>query len=153
MTLTRKDLRADENELYGWRKSDPLALEDLPPASDSDAGQFDWGNSGRGSQTGLKKLWRKIRRLPWFSWFGDCRILFTWTWLFISSLFDIPVMHSAWASPFVFFSSSLTHWLGTWSLSSVGKLFFPFITHFISLEQGGGGDGGGARFLGFQYFV
>ncbi|KAG0124703.1 hypothetical protein HOY82DRAFT_180437 [Tuber indicum] len=64
MTLTRKDLRADENELYGWRKSDPLALEDLPPASDSDAGQFDWGNSGRGSQTGLKKLWRKIRRLP-----------------------------------------------------------------------------------------
>ncbi|RPA98052.1 hypothetical protein L873DRAFT_1067240 [Choiromyces venosus 120613-1] len=63
MTLTRKDLRADENELYGWRKSDPLALEDLPPASDSDAGQFDWGHSGRGSQTGLKKLWRKMRGL------------------------------------------------------------------------------------------
>ena len=63
MTLTRKDLRADENELYGWRKSDPLALEDLPPASDSDAGQFDWGHSGKGSQTGLKKLWRKMRGL------------------------------------------------------------------------------------------
>ncbi|PUU76388.1 hypothetical protein B9Z19DRAFT_1115894 [Tuber borchii] len=63
MTLTRKDLRADENELYGWRKSDPLALEDLPPASDSDAGQFDWGHSGKSSQTGLKKLWRKMRGL------------------------------------------------------------------------------------------
>lgn len=60
MTLTRKDLRADENELYGWKK-DPLALEDLPPASDSDACHFDWGNVGKSSDSGLKKLWRRVR--------------------------------------------------------------------------------------------
>ncbi|KAI5850429.1 hypothetical protein DFP73DRAFT_232994 [Morchella snyderi] len=61
MTLTRKDLRADENELYGWKKdTDPLALEELPPVSDSDAGQFDWGNAGKESDSGLKRLWRRI---------------------------------------------------------------------------------------------
>lgn len=62
MTLTRKDLRADENELYGWKKgNDPLALEELPPVSDSDAGQFNWGNTGRESESGLKRLWRRMR--------------------------------------------------------------------------------------------
>lgn len=62
MTLTRKDLRADENELYSWKKgNDPLALEELPPVSDSDAGQFDWGDVGKESGSGLKRFWRKMR--------------------------------------------------------------------------------------------
>lgn len=62
MTLTRKDLRADENELYGWKKgNDPLALEELPPVSDSDAGQFDWGATGKVPESSLKRLWRRVR--------------------------------------------------------------------------------------------
>lgn len=62
MTLTRKDLRADENEVYAWKKgNDPLALEELPPVSDSDAGQFDWGDAGKESGSGLKRLWRRVR--------------------------------------------------------------------------------------------
>lgn len=62
MTLTRKDLRANENELYGWKKgNDPLALEELPPVGGSDAGQFDWGSAGKDSGSGLKRLWRRVR--------------------------------------------------------------------------------------------
>ncbi|EKG21967.1 hypothetical protein MPH_00693 [Macrophomina phaseolina MS6] len=44
MTLTRPDLRADEEALYGWqqhqtsREADPLALEELPPESDDTTG-------------------------------------------------------------------------------------------------------------------
>jgi len=41
MTLTRPDLRAPEEELYGWQESphaDLLALEDLPPATDDNTG-------------------------------------------------------------------------------------------------------------------
>lgn len=39
MTLTRPDLRADEEQLYGWQgqkniKDDPFALEDLPLSDD-----------------------------------------------------------------------------------------------------------------------
>ncbi|KAK7729601.1 hypothetical protein SLS57_002089 [Botryosphaeria dothidea] len=45
MTLTRPDLRADEEALYGWqqhqavREADPLALQDLPPESDDTTGK------------------------------------------------------------------------------------------------------------------
>jgi len=42
MTLTRPDLRADEETLYGWQKTglkeDPLALEELPPLTDDTTG-------------------------------------------------------------------------------------------------------------------
>lgn len=43
MTLTRPDLRANEDELYGWRKStthgdDPLALEQLPSPIEDTSG-------------------------------------------------------------------------------------------------------------------
>ncbi|KAL7268278.1 hypothetical protein RUND412_009107 [Rhizina undulata] len=63
MTLTRKDLRADEADLYGWKKDgkkdDPLALEELPPMGDADGMAMDW-NAGR-DNSGLKKLWRRVR--------------------------------------------------------------------------------------------
>ncbi|OJD30901.1 mucin-like protein [Diplodia corticola] len=45
MTLTRPDLRADEQMLYGWqqqqqapKEADPLALEELPPVSEDTTG-------------------------------------------------------------------------------------------------------------------
>ena len=67
MTLTRPDLRADENQLYGWKKeiADPLALEPLPPVSDTNSGMgpFDippWAQDEE--DPGLvRKLWRKVR--------------------------------------------------------------------------------------------
>lgn len=66
MTLTRPDLRADESQLYGWKKeaSDPLALEPLPPMSDADAGMgpFDIPPWARDEDPGLvRKLWRKVK--------------------------------------------------------------------------------------------
>jgi hypothetical protein len=70
MTLTRKDLRADESILYGWQE-DALALEELPPAADLESpttpytphtkgGEIDWNVIDKESQSGLKKLWRKV---------------------------------------------------------------------------------------------
>lgn len=68
MTLTRPDLRADESQLYGWKKettyADPLALEPLPPASESDAGMgpFDMPPWARDEEPGLvRKLLRKVK--------------------------------------------------------------------------------------------
>jgi len=66
MTLTRPDLRADESQLYGWKKEtpDPLALEPLPPMSDVDAGMgpFDIPPWAQDEDPGLvRKLWRKVK--------------------------------------------------------------------------------------------
>ncbi|KAF8426289.1 hypothetical protein EV426DRAFT_704240 [Tirmania nivea] len=66
MTLTRPDLRADESQLYGWKKEapDPLALEPLPAMSDVDAGMgpFDIPPWARDENPGLvRKLWRKVK--------------------------------------------------------------------------------------------
>lgn len=66
MTLTRPDLRADESQLYGWKKeiADPLALEPLPPVSDTDSGlgPFDIPPWAQDEDPGLvRKLWRKVR--------------------------------------------------------------------------------------------
>lgn len=56
MTLTRPDLRANEEELYGWQpprtRDDPLALEELPVSDDVNGGQSPFNvkqnrNSGR----------------------------------------------------------------------------------------------------------
>jgi len=66
MTLTRPDLRADEGQLYGWKKEtpDPLALEPLPPMCDADTGMgpFDIPPWVRDEDPGLvRKLWRKVK--------------------------------------------------------------------------------------------
>jgi len=57
MTLTRKDLRADENMLYGWQKERAISLEESPP--DGDEWVVDKPSSG--SSHGFKKLWRKMK--------------------------------------------------------------------------------------------
>ncbi|KAF8467748.1 hypothetical protein BDZ91DRAFT_771890 [Kalaharituber pfeilii] len=71
MTLTRPDLRADESQLYGWKKGrDPLALEPLPPANDVEPGMgpFDIPPWCRDPDPGLvKKIWRKVKS-PITSW-------------------------------------------------------------------------------------
>ncbi|KAH0548279.1 hypothetical protein GP486_008018, partial [Trichoglossum hirsutum] len=69
MTLTRPDLRADENELYGFQrnsKDDPLALEELPPMSEDTGGALGpfGGPDGWGPprESGIvKKLWKKVK--------------------------------------------------------------------------------------------
>ena len=66
MTLTRPDLRADESQLYGWKKeiADPLALEPLPPVSDAEVGlgPFDIPPWAQEEEPGLvRKFWRKVK--------------------------------------------------------------------------------------------
>ena len=66
MTLTRPDLRADESQLYGWKKeiADPLALEPLPPVSDAEVGlgPFDIPPWAQDEEPGLvRKFWRKVK--------------------------------------------------------------------------------------------
>jgi hypothetical protein len=58
MTLTRKDLRAHE-DLYVGRER-PLALEELPP--ENEPCSILWETLDRESASGLKKLWRKVKR-------------------------------------------------------------------------------------------
>ncbi|KAL9017612.1 MAG: hypothetical protein Q9185_005068 [Variospora sp. 1 TL-2023] len=56
MTLTRPDLRASDDLLYGPSDSDPLALEHLPPAADG----HDIWDQGKDSGGAVRKLWRKV---------------------------------------------------------------------------------------------
>lgn len=56
MTLTRPDLRASEDLLYGPNDSDPLALEHLPTA----AGGHDIWDHGKENEGAVRKLWRKV---------------------------------------------------------------------------------------------
>lgn len=57
MTLTRPDLRASEDLLYGPASdTDPLALEHLPPAS----GTYDIWDQGKDHGGAARKLWRKV---------------------------------------------------------------------------------------------
>ncbi|KAL8779183.1 MAG: hypothetical protein Q9213_007069 [Squamulea squamosa] len=58
MTLTRPDLRAREDLLYGSGDSDPLALEHLPSPM---AGNEMWEPSKEGGRT-VKNLWRRVSR-------------------------------------------------------------------------------------------
>ncbi|KAL8689680.1 MAG: hypothetical protein Q9224_004586 [Gallowayella concinna] len=56
MTLTRPDLRASDDLLYGSGDNDPLALEHLPsPVAGNDI--WDQGKEGGGT---VRKLWRKV---------------------------------------------------------------------------------------------
>lgn len=56
MTLTRPDLRASEDLLYGHSDNDPLALEHLPPLT----GSHDIWDQGKESHGAVRKLWRKV---------------------------------------------------------------------------------------------
>ncbi|KAI4088778.1 MAG: hypothetical protein LQ348_004107 [Seirophora lacunosa] len=56
MTLTRPDLRASDDLLYGHSDSDPLALEHLPTA----VGNHDIWDQGKESGGAVRKLWRKV---------------------------------------------------------------------------------------------
>jgi hypothetical protein len=58
MTLTRKDLRAHEDLCVGRER--PLALEELPP--ENEPCSILWETLDRESASGLKKLWRKVKR-------------------------------------------------------------------------------------------
>lgn len=66
MTLTRPDLRAKEEELYGWQKpiigKDPLALEDLPPAIDDVTGAHGAFAVNKCPKGIMSKLLMKVRR-------------------------------------------------------------------------------------------
>ncbi|KAF2675325.1 hypothetical protein BT63DRAFT_462749 [Microthyrium microscopicum] len=77
MTLTRPDLRANEDELFGWRQSmpyDPLALEDLPsPVYDTSGAQGAFAVPEKikrrdskltvsASKMGFSGLFRKLRK-------------------------------------------------------------------------------------------
>jgi hypothetical protein len=69
MTLTRPDLRAKEEELYGWKKGggteeDPLALEELPPCNDDSTGAHGAFavKSNRNSRVLFNKILNKVRR-------------------------------------------------------------------------------------------
>ncbi|KAI4175258.1 MAG: hypothetical protein LQ343_001794 [Gyalolechia ehrenbergii] len=58
MTLTRSDLRANEDLLYGHCDKDPLALEHLPPMAEGS----DMWDQGKESEGAVKKFWRKVSR-------------------------------------------------------------------------------------------
>lgn len=65
MTLTRPDLRADEEQLYGWQtqaqQKDPFALEELHLSDDMTGGKSPFAVKGRG-QGGLVARLRLLRR-------------------------------------------------------------------------------------------
>lgn len=68
MTLTRPDLRANDEELYGWKRKgpedDPLALEDLPPINEDDTGSHGVFAIPVKAQrkSVFQKLFKKMRR-------------------------------------------------------------------------------------------
>lgn len=65
MTLTRPDLRAPEEELYGWQDShdNPLALEELPPPTDDNTGAHG-PFAGRGNRNSgiLRRFFSKVKK-------------------------------------------------------------------------------------------
>ena len=66
MTLTRPDLRADDDALYGWQTQakphDPLALEALPPiTADHSGAQGAFAVSGKGQPGFVKKFMSKVK--------------------------------------------------------------------------------------------
>jgi len=66
MTLTRSDLRAPEEELYGWQDAshdDPLALEELPPVTDDDTGAFGpFARKGNRNSGMLRRLFSMVKK-------------------------------------------------------------------------------------------
>lgn len=56
MTLTRPDLRANEDLLYGHCDNDPLALEHLPPTIETS----DIWDQGKENEGAVRKFWRKV---------------------------------------------------------------------------------------------
>ncbi|KAL8932581.1 MAG: hypothetical protein Q9216_006775 [Gyalolechia sp. 2 TL-2023] len=61
MTLTRPDLRANEDLLYGHYDNDPLALDNLPPPPPTADGNDIW-DQGKESEGAVRKFWRKVSR-------------------------------------------------------------------------------------------
>jgi hypothetical protein len=57
MTLTRKDLRADEDMLYGWQRERAAPPEEFPP----DGNAFAVDKPPAGSSHGLRKLWKRMK--------------------------------------------------------------------------------------------
>lgn len=69
MTLTRPDLRADEEALYGWqqhqatKEADPLALEELPPPTDDTTGMHGPFAAQTSRQSNLvRKFFQKVKK-------------------------------------------------------------------------------------------
>jgi hypothetical protein len=65
MTLTRPDLRAPEEELYSWQDShgNPLALEELPPATEDDTGAHGpFGSRGNRNSGILRRFFSKVKK-------------------------------------------------------------------------------------------
>ena len=66
MTLTRPDLRAPEEELYRWQDTshdDPLALEELPPATDDDTGAYGpFASKGNRNSGMLRRLFSMVKK-------------------------------------------------------------------------------------------
>ncbi|KAL9600418.1 MAG: hypothetical protein Q9219_003171 [cf. Caloplaca sp. 3 TL-2023] len=58
VTLTRPDLRANEDLLYGHMDNDPLALEHLPATVDGG----DIWDQGKENEGAVRKFWRKFSR-------------------------------------------------------------------------------------------
>ncbi|KAL9100607.1 MAG: hypothetical protein Q9163_004044 [Psora crenata] len=58
MTLTRPDLRADEQAIYDGSTIDPLALEHLPELGERRGGL--WDSLPPVKESGLKRIWRKF---------------------------------------------------------------------------------------------
>ncbi|KAF2088089.1 hypothetical protein K490DRAFT_64764 [Saccharata proteae CBS 121410] len=65
MTLTRPDLRADEDALYGWQeksKDNPMALEELPPLTDDTTGKYSPFNANSRQAGLVKKLFKRVKK-------------------------------------------------------------------------------------------
>lgn len=68
MTLTRPDLRADENQLYGWQTSRKMSHVNDAPVLISTEEKFDKGPFGgvdgwglEKENKGIKRLWKKVK--------------------------------------------------------------------------------------------
>jgi len=67
MTLTRADLRADENELYGWQKPNTPPVKEYPVAVDDVTNlpdPMDIITHTQKKSNSFVKLWRKVRNGP-----------------------------------------------------------------------------------------
>lgn len=72
LTLTRPELRASEEDIYGWQNDlqrskkliqlgvDPLALDDLPPLAEDECGAL--GAFGAGKRGAVTKVWKMMGR-------------------------------------------------------------------------------------------
>jgi hypothetical protein len=64
MTLTRPDLRADDEDLYGWsrKEDDPLALEQLPMSDDTTGENGAFAVKPNNRRSGMfKRIFGKVK--------------------------------------------------------------------------------------------